>query len=113
MNKEMAKVFLSAPDRAGPALPFAEHVMHHGRHPLALKNDDNWAHAYMARYEFPNGHTVSVITGGFFYCRENAPYEIMWETTDEEDDGVQGYVTDEQLMLFLAKVSQLPERISK
>lgn len=110
MNKEMARVFLSAPDRAGPALPFAEYVIKHGKHPLAAMHDAKWAHSYMARYEFPNGHIVSIVSGTLFYCRDNAPYEIMWETTDEEGDGVQGYVTDEQLMLFLAKVSQLPER---
>ena len=97
------------PSRAHPLLPFGEYVVKSGKHPLCReldKTSQNHEHLFMAKYEFPNGHVVSVISGELFYCEEGKPYEVMWETDPDESD-VFGYQTDEQLMLLLAKIHQL------
>jgi hypothetical protein len=49
---------------------------------------------------------VSVISGKMFYSRTDAPYEIMGVALNEGDDGDEPipYQTDEQLMIYLAKV---------
>ena len=113
MNKEMREVFIVPPDRAHPLLPFAEHVVRSGLHPLVkMGNDTDHKDMFMAHYEFPNGHEVSVISGELFYCKDGAPYEVMW-TTDPDENDVFPYQNDEQLMLLLAKISQLPERKNK
>ena len=111
MNQEMREVFIVPRDRAYPLLPFAEYVVKSSAHPLV--NMDSPSHNYqdmfMASYLFPNGHEVSVISGELFYCRDGAPYEVMWITDPNESD-VFPYQTDEQLMLLLAMISQQPER---
>lgn len=110
MNKEMREVFIVPPSRAHPLLPFAEYVVKSSEHPLCkMDNRRNYEDMFMATYLFPNGHEVSVISGELFYCKDGAPYEVMW-TTDPDESDVFPYQTDEQLMLLLAKISQQPER---
>jgi hypothetical protein len=48
---------------------------------------------------------VSVISGKMFYSRIDAPYEIMGPSAGEEDgDDPRGYQTEEDLMVYLAKL---------
>jgi hypothetical protein len=67
---------------------------------------------FSAKYEIPcaNGAVfyVSVISGKMFYSRVDAPYEVLGRRVEEEDDELgnepMGYQTDEQLMIYLAKL---------
>lgn len=69
---------------------------------------------FAATYRFPckggASISISVISGKMFYSRIDAPYEIMGVALGD-DDGEDGdsnepmpYQTDEQLMIYLAKV---------
>jgi hypothetical protein len=91
----MEAVFLPR-DRDKPALPYDEFITEGGRHPR-LDGSNHGGHFY-AKYEFPNGNEVSVICGAMFYSRTDAPYEAR--LNDDEPDGC---LTDEELMIFLAK----------
>lgn len=67
---------------------------------------------FSATYKFPckGGASirVSVISGKMFYSRTDAPYEIMGVALEDESDEYgeepRPYQTDEQLMIYLAKV---------
>ncbi len=90
----MVAVFMPI-DRDRPALPYDEFIVEGGRHPRLQERGDH----FYAKYEFPNGKKVSVISGSMFYSRIDAPYEVMFEDEDEP----YGYQTDEELMILLAK----------
>ena len=92
----MEAVFLPI-DRDKPALPYDEFIVDGGRHPVGDMESKVGGHFY-ARYEFPNGKTVSVVCGQLFYSQIDAPYEVRVD--DEEPEG---YLNDEELMIFLAK----------
>lgn len=93
----MEAVFLPI-DRDRPALPYDEFIVEGGRHPIGDMESKVGGH-YYARYEFPNGRTVSVVCGQLFYSQINAPYEVWVDGEDEPH----GYQTDEGLMILLAK----------
>lgn len=67
---------------------------------------------FSAKYEIPTVRGtvfyVSVISGKMFYSRTDAPYEVMGrrleEVDDDEDNEPMAYQTDEQLMIYLAKL---------
>ena len=65
---------------------------------------------FAAQYKIPCAggaeFSVSVISGKMFYSRIDAPYEIMGVALEDGDDGDEPlpYQTDEQLMIYLAKV---------
>lgn len=67
---------------------------------------------FSAKYEIPTVRgtvfNVSVISGKMFYSRTDAPYEVMGrrleEVDDDEDNEPMAYQTDEQLMIYLAKL---------
>ena len=84
-------------DRERPSLPYDEFITEWGKHPATSYKEDMGDHFY-AKYEFPNGKEVSVICGSMFYSRIDAPYEVRLN-----DDEPEGYLTDEDLMIFLAK----------
>ena len=90
----MVSVFMPI-DRDKPCLPYDEFIVDSGRHPRLQEHGDH----FYAKYVFPNGKKVSVICGGMFYSRMDAPYEVM---SDDEDEP-HGYQTDEELMILLAK----------
>jgi hypothetical protein len=94
----MEAVFLPI-DRDRPSLPYDEFITESGRHPIGVELVGKHGGHFYAKYEFPNGKKVSVVCGGMFYSRIDAPYEVMF---DDEDDP-HGYQTDEELMILLAK----------
>ena len=120
----MAPVFM---DRQ---LPYPEYLVECGYHPITkeiLNRGVNKSVAisamgdmmrkyglhFSAKYEIPckGGavFNVSVISGKMFYSRTDAPYEISgpyMRDKDEDDESSDplGYQTDEQLMLYLAKL---------
>jgi hypothetical protein len=72
---------------------------------------DKYGLHFSAKYEIPcvsgKVFNVSVISGKMFYSKIDAPYEIMCHALRHEDDDTNdplAYQTDEQLMIFLAKV---------
>jgi len=94
----MEAVFLPT-DRDRPSLPYDEFIVEGGRHPVSEALERKVGGHFFARYEFPNGRTVSVICGQLFYSRIEAPYEVRIDGEDEPH----GYQTDEELMILLAK----------
>jgi hypothetical protein len=93
----MVSVFVPV-GRDKPCLPYDEFITEGGFHPSSFADPEDGRHFY-AKYEFPNGKKVSVISGSMFYSRIDAPYEVM---SDDEDEP-HGYQTDEELMILLAK----------
>lgn len=99
----MEAVFLPI-DRDRPALPYDEFIVESGRHPtggFAFENKvqvQAYGGHYYAKYEFPNGKKVSVVCGQLFDSRIDAPYEACIDGKEPE-----GYLTDEELMIILAK----------
>ena len=101
-------------------LPFAEYLTESGYHPLSRewidKPDgptgnmmDKYGHHFQARYEIPCAggalFKVSVISGKMFYSSIDGPYEIMGPSAGgEDDDDPRGYQTEEDLMVYLAKL---------
>ena len=114
-------------------LPFPEYIVKSGYHPMTqeiinkyndpLNNKDHetkrsalegmlnkYGKHFSARYTIPckggAEFSISVISGKMFYSRIDAPYEIMGVALeDEEESGdPMPYQTDEQLMIYLAKV---------
>jgi hypothetical protein len=114
-------------------LPFAEYLERSGYHSMTqeiinkyndpLNNKDHEAKRsalegmmnkygkhFSASYRFPckggSSISISVISGKMFYSRIDAPYEIMGVALNEGEDGGEPipYQTDEQLMIYLAKV---------
>lgn len=98
----MEAVFMPI-DRDKPNLPFSEYITEHGHHRI-VRGHSNYKHHYIARYNIPReggSLEVSVISGSMFYCRPDAPYEVM---VSNHSDDVRGYMTDEELMILLAKI---------
>ena len=93
----MRSVFMPI-DRDKPCLPYDEFIVEGGIHPAQSRYTDKFGEHFFANYAFPNGNKVSVICGGMFYSRIDAPYEARLN-----DDEPEGYLTDEELMIFLAK----------
>jgi hypothetical protein len=89
----MAEVFTT------PLLPYKEFLVTHGKHGAALMEGGKLGNHYHARYEFPCGTEVSVISGPLFYCSPDAPYEYRIG----EDEPV-GHQTDEELYILLTKI---------
>jgi hypothetical protein len=75
---------------------------------------DKYGKHFSAQYRFPckggASISVSVISGKMFYSRTDAPYEILGVALGDEDGEDRDssepmpYQTDEQLMIYLAKV---------
>ena len=84
-------------DRDKPCLPYDEFITVSGRHPRLQQHGDH----FYAKYVFPNGKKVSVVCGRLFYSTIDAPYEVRVD--DNESEPIQGYQTDEDLMILLAK----------
>lgn len=90
----MAEVFNT------PLLPYKEFLVTYGKHGAALMEaSGKLGQHYHARYEFPCGTEVSVISGSLFYCSPDAPYEYRIG----EDEPV-GHQTDEELYVLLTKI---------
>jgi len=90
----MAEIFLT------PLLPYKEFLVTHGKHGAALMEaSGKLGNHYHARYEFPCGTEVSVISGPLFYCSPDAPYE--YRIGAEEPVGHQ---TDEELYILLTRI---------
>lgn len=94
----MVSVFVPV-DRDKPNLPFSEFITVGGFHPSLFAEDATYGRHFYAKYKFPNGRGASLICGRMFYSRTDAPYELMF---DDENDP-HGYLTDEELMILLAK----------
>jgi hypothetical protein len=95
----MHNVFMPV-DRDNPELPFSEFITDSGLHSIVGKD---YLNHFFALYIIPrDGGTigVSVISGSMFNCSTDAPYEVMIDGAGD----TQGYVTDEQLMILLAKL---------
>ena len=96
----MGAVFMPI-DRDRPALPFSEFIVEYGRHRM-VRGSMNYEHHYHARYSIPRDSgaiEVSVISGSMFYCEPDAPYEVS-----VNGDEPHGRLTDEDLIIFLAKI---------
>ena len=73
---------------------------------------DKYGKHFSASYRFPckggASISISVISGKMFYSRIDAPYEILGIALSDEDredsSEPMPYQTDEQLMIYLAKV---------
>jgi len=90
----MAEIFLT------PLLPYKEFLVTYGKHGAALMEaSGKLGQHYHARYEFPCGTEVSVISGPLFYCSPDAPYEYRIG-----DDEPVGHQTDEELYIFLTRI---------
>ena len=113
-------------------LPFPEYIVKSGYHSMTqevinkyndpLNNKDHetkrsaleamltkYGKHFSAQYKIPckggASISVSVISGKMFYSKIEAPYEIMGVALDDDTDGEPlPYQTDEQLMIYLAKV---------
>jgi len=89
----MDEIFLT------PLLPYREFLVTHGEHGAALMGSGKLGKHYHARYEFPCGTEVSVISGPLFYCSPDAPYEYRIG----EGEPV-GHQTDEELYILLTRI---------
>jgi hypothetical protein len=89
----MAEIFLT------PLLPYKEFLVTHGKHGAVLMESGKLGKHYHARYEFPCGTEVSVISGPLFYCSPDAPYEYRIG----EGEPV-GHQTDEELYILLTRI---------
>lgn len=97
----MRNVFMPV-DGGNPNLPFSEFITDSGLHKIA-DGIEKYSNNFFAQYSIPrDGGTigVSVISGNMFYCQPDAPYEVMINGAGDP----RGYVTDEQLMILLAKL---------
>jgi hypothetical protein len=120
----MREVFM--PDTQGnekPRLPFNKYIFEWGYHHMCkdleklkdapdpngalAKMRDKYGESFMAKYRIPRPDgtktEVSVICGMMFYCRKDAPYEVMVYDNREDNDPY-AYQTDEDLMLLIAKL---------
>lgn len=82
-----------------PLLPYKEFLVTHGRHGAEMMKGGKLGNHYHARYKFPCGTEVSVISGPLFYCDRDRPYE--YRVNEEEPVGHQ---TDEELYILLTKI---------
>ena len=90
----MAEIFLT------PLLPYREFLVTHGEHGAALMDSGKLGKHNHARYKFPCGTEVSVISGPLFYCSPDAPYEYRIG-----DDEPTGHQTDEELYILLTRIA--------
>lgn len=103
----MEEAFIIPPDRAHPRLPLAQYVTVTGLHKLSRDNmifdeDARYIHHYHAKWEFPNGRSVSVISGQLFNCSPDKPYEVwVMGKKDDREPEPRPYQTDEDLMKIL------------
>jgi hypothetical protein len=98
----MHNVFMPI-DRDRPELPFSEFITDSGLHKIVTNGTGKYENNFFAYYSIPrDGGTigVSLVCGAMFYCTPDAPYEVMVNGTGDP----RGYVTDEQLMIMLAKL---------
>jgi hypothetical protein len=123
----MREVFM--PDTQGnekPRLPFNKYIVEWGYHHMCkelenvdhdpngalAKMRDKYGNSFACKYRIPRPDgtktEVSVICGMMFYCRKDAPYEVM---VYDGDNDPYGYQTDEDLMLLIAKL--LGETVDK
>jgi len=96
----MAEIFTT------PLLPYKEFLVTHGEHQAQLMQGGKLGKHYHARYEFPCGTEVSVISGPLFYCSPDAPYE--YRVNEEEPVG---HTTEEELFIVLTKL--LSEKVTQ
>jgi hypothetical protein len=89
----MAEIFLT------PLLPYKEFLVTHGEHQAQLMQGGKLGKHYHARYEFPCGTEVSVISGPLFYCNLDAPYEYRVNEGEPVGD-----TTDEELFIVLTRI---------
>ena len=82
-----------------PLLPYREFLVTHGEHGAALMHSGKLGKHYHARYEFPCGTEVSVISGPLFYCSPDAPYEYRINAQEPV-----GHQTDEELYILLTRI---------
>lgn len=109
-------------------LPFAEYLVECGYHTMTkefmereLVLDDaegksalrdmmsKYGLHFLARYKIPCSggavFQVTVISGKMFYSQADKPYEVVGPMVDDDDsDKPRGYQTDEDLMIYLAKL---------
>lgn len=109
----MREVFM--PDKDGnlkPLLPFAQYIYEWGEHPVMREMDsaykDKYGSSFFARYNVPRPDGsltgISVVCGSYFYSRRDAPYEVLVNVPDGNDDEPFGYQTDEDLMMLVARL---------
>jgi hypothetical protein len=97
----MAEIFTT------PLLPYKEFLVTHGKHQAELmRYGGKLGQHFYARYEFPCGTEVSVISGPLFYCDHDRPYEYRVN----EGEPV-GHTTDEELFIVLTKL--LNEKVTQ
>jgi hypothetical protein len=89
----MAEIFTT------PLLPYKEFLVTYGKHGAALMEGGKLGDHYHARYEFPCGTEVSVISGPLFYCSIDAPYEYRIGGGEPV-----GHQTDEELYILLTRI---------
>ena len=110
----MREVFIPDPQsNEKPKLPFNQYITEWGLHPMSqgdvdgamFKMGEKYGESFQCRYSIPCSggavFNVSVISGKMFYSRKDAPYEIMGPDMDGD---VLSYQTDEDLMVYLAKL---------
>ena len=105
-------------------LPFKEYIVESGYHAMTQEildkpeSDksavrdmmDKYGYHFSAKYQIPckGGavFNVSVICGKMFYSETDKPYEIMGPSVSTHDDSgdPSGYQTEEDLMVYLAKL---------
>ena len=96
----MHNVFMPI-DRDRPELPFSEFITDSGLHKIS--GSGKYENSFFAQYSIPrDGGTigVSVVCGCLFYCSPDAPYEVLINGAGDP----YAFVTDEQLMILLAKL---------
>ena len=103
---KMAEAFIIPPDRATPRLPLSEFIETSGYHKIAgnakmyEKSTLDMQNNYHAKWVFPNGKSVTAISGPLFRCHPDAPYEVWLQDSEEEPRGFQ---TDEDLLKLLVQ----------
>lgn len=103
-----------------PRLPFNEYIVDWGLHPMSIEVRENsknasalsemrrkYGDSFQCRYNIPRPDgtftELSVISGMMFYCRKDAPYEVMVYGGKSDGDPLP-YQTDEDLFILLAKL---------
>ena len=117
----MCEVFIpDAELKQKPRLPFNEYIVNWGLHPMSVEVREKAPHlsalsymrkkygdSFQCRYNIPRPDgtftELSVISGMMFYCRKDAPYEVMIYGGKSDGDPLP-YQTDEDLMLLIAKL---------
>jgi hypothetical protein len=96
----MHNVFMPV-DRGNPDLPFSEFITDSGLHKLS--GSGKYPNHFFAQYSIPRDSGtigVSIVSGSLFHCSPDAPYEVMINGAGDP----RRFVTDEQLMILLAKL---------